>query len=380
MRSFLAKIFLACCALSLSALPAHAAINSPKAKKTTKPVASSSTVQNKAKKAKGVTAKAAKSKPAKAKAAAKSKTIKTAKQQVDDLKRQLAAQRKPSPKRVAKTVVAPRYQAADDQPSPWRGLSCRSAFIMDAETGKPLFDQAADLPGQPASTIKVVTGLIAIENLHDQDLIRTSSYAASMPRSKVYLKPGSAYPADDLINAVLLASANDASVALAERLAGSEDAFARLMTRKAQALGARNTICKSANGLTKPGQQSTARDLAVIFNHAMQNPEFAERMGALSARTSDGKTLRSHNKALWTVDGAVGGKTGYTDVARKTYVGKFQRGSQSIIVALMGSENMWRDIAALVERGFDLQQEENLRMASKQHPQPHPSQREDTRL
>lgn len=240
-----------------------------------------------------------------------------------------------------------------DTPVDLRGrLTCRSAFIMDARTGKVLYDRHADDPGQPASTIKVLTGLIAMESLNGNELVPASSYAANMPASKINIKKGAYYQASDLINAVLLASANDASVALAEKLAGSEQAFARLMTKKAEALGAQNTICKSANGLTRPGQQTTARDLALVFNRAMKNPEFAERMLASQARTSDGRVLRSHNKALWTVDGAVGGKTGFTNAAGKTYVGKFRRGGQEIVVSLLGSNSMWSDVSALVEYGF----------------------------
>lgn len=235
-------------------------------------------------------------------------------------------------------------------------LTCRSAYIMDARTGRVLYDRSADRPGQPASTIKILTGLIAVESFNGNEMVRASAYAANMPASKVYLKKGESYQANDLINAVLLASANDASVALAEKVAGSEQAFARLMTKKAEALGAQNTICKSANGLTREGQQTTARDLATVFNRAMHNPEFAERMSTTQVHTSDGKVLRSHNKALWTLDGAVGGKTGYTVAAGKTYVGKFQRNGQAIIVALLGSASMWDDVATLVEHGFTKQE------------------------
>jgi len=253
---------------------------------------------------------------------------------------------------VKRKAVEPLH-VVTDTPSELQGkLTCRSAYIMDARTGRVLYDRNADRPGQPASTIKIITGLIAVESLNDREMVRTSAYAANMPASKIYLKKGASYQASDLINAVLLASANDASVALAEKLAGSEKAFARLMTKKAAALGAQNTICKSANGLTKEGQQTTARDLATVFNRAMRNPEFAERMATTQVRTSDGKLLRSHNKALWTLDGAIGGKTGYTAAAGKTYVGKFQRDGQSIVVALLGSASMWDDIATLVEHGF----------------------------
>ncbi len=231
-------------------------------------------------------------------------------------------------------------------------VSSRSAMVLDAKTGRTLFAMKENVPGQPASTIKILTGLIAMESLSDKDWVFASRYAASMPRSKVYLKKGKSYRANDLINSVLLSSANDASVALAEKLAGSEKAFARLMTRKAKALGARQTVCKSASGLTRRGQQTTARDLVIMFNNAMQNQEFAKRMTYKKVRASFGKTLRTHNKALWTVEGALGGKTGYTRAARQTYVGKFKRRGQEVVVAIMGSETMWEDISTLVEYGF----------------------------
>ena len=178
-----------------------------------------------------------------------------------------------------------------------------------------------------------------------------------MPRSKIYLKPGRTYQANDLINAVLLASANDASVALAEKIGGSEKRFAQMMTRKAKLLGARNTVCKTASGLTKADQCSTSRDLALVFNQAMQNKEFASRMKYTKVTTSYGKTLWNHNKALWRISGAMGGKTGYTRAARQTYVGKFEKNGEELVVAIMGSESMWDDISRLVSYGFARQAE-----------------------
>jgi len=242
-----------------------------------------------------------------------------------------------------------------------RKLSARSAIIIDAMTGTEIYAHNPDRPGQPASTIKVLTSLIAMDYLKNNALIPVSSWAASMPRSKIYLRKGKSYYANDLINAVLLASANDASVALAEKIAGSESGFAKMMTRKANELGAQKTICKTASGLTAKGQQTTARDLAMIFREAMQHEEFAGRIKLLKAKTSYGKTLRSHNKALWQIEGAQGGKTGYTWAAKQTYVGKFSRNGEEILVAILGSRNMWNDIAKLVDYGFSKKQQ--LRMA-----------------
>ena len=223
---------------------------------------------------------------------------------------------------------------------------------MDANTGKIIYSHAPDRLAQPASTIKVLTGLIAMKSLRDSTKVGVSRKASKMPRSKIYLRKNKKYRANDLINAVLLSSANDASVALAEKIAGSERVFAKLMNRKAKELGATSTICKSATGLTVRGQRSSVRDLAVIFNGAMKDPEFAKRIGRVRTKTSYGKTLSNHNKALWRIHGAKGGKTGYTHAARQTYVGRFSRHGVDLTVAIMGSETMWYDIARLVEFGF----------------------------
>jgi len=238
-----------------------------------------------------------------------------------------------------------------------RKISSKSAIIIDADTGEPLYELSPDSPRQPASTIKVLTGMIALKSLDTKDWVHVSHRASQMPRSKVYLETKKSYRADDLINAVLLASANDASVALAEKIAGSEKQFAEMMTLRARLWGARNTVCQTATGLTAKGQQSTARDLATIFRHAMQDNEFAQRMARVKLRTSYGKLLQNHNKALWKVDGAEGGKTGYTNAARQTYVGQFSRDTGRIIVAIMGSETMWSDVENLVSYGFTRQRE-----------------------
>jgi len=231
-------------------------------------------------------------------------------------------------------------------------LTSRSAIVMDADTGDVIYAHSPDKAAQPASTIKIVTGLIAIQSLDDEDRIVASRRAAGMPRSKIYLRSGKSYRAGDMINAVLLSSANDASVALAEKIAGSERVFAKLMTHKAMAWGAKNTTCKTASGLTARGQKTTARDLAVLFNRAMDNEEFASRVALTKVKTGYGKVLRNHNRALWQIDGAEGGKTGYTRAARQTYVGKFKRGDDELTVAVMGSETMWDDVKHLVEYGF----------------------------
>lgn len=239
-------------------------------------------------------------------------------------------------------------------------ITSRSAIIIDAATGRAIFAKSADTPRQPASTIKILTGLIAIKSLRKNEQVKVSRHAAQMPRSKVYLNRGKSYKAGDLINAVLMSSANDASVALAEKIAGNEAEFTKMMNLRAKLWGAKHTVCRSATGLTRRGQHTTARDLATIFRHAVRDKEFVRRMGTVKTRTSFGEVLRNHNRALWRVKGAVAGKTGYTAAARQTYVGLFTRGNESIIVAIMGSETMWSDIKNLVEYGFKREKREQL--------------------
>lgn len=234
-------------------------------------------------------------------------------------------------------------------------ISAKSAIIIDARSGETLYAKSPDNPRQPASTIKILTGMIALKSLTGNEQVPVSTWAAGQPRSKVDLNPKKQYQANDLINAVLLASANDASVALAEKIAGTEPSFARMMTERARLWGARNTVCKTATGLTAKGQTSTARDLAVMFRHAMEEPAFATRMKQVKVKTTYGTLLRNHNKALWQVEGTEGGKTGFTNAARQTYVGKFKRGNSEIVVAVMGSETMWVDVKTLVQHGFALQ-------------------------
>jgi D-alanyl-D-alanine carboxypeptidase len=231
-------------------------------------------------------------------------------------------------------------------------ISAKSTIILDAQSGEEIFAKCPDNPRQPASTIKIVTALLALKSLKNDELVDASRHAANMEPSKIGIIPGKMYRVNDLINAVLLASANDASVALGEKMAGSEEKFAQLMTANARLWGAQNTICRTASGLPALGQQSTARDLATMFRYAMQHGDFARRVHEKFITTSYGKVLRNHNRALWQLDGAVGGKTGYTVAARQTYVGQFSRNGKTIVVAIMGSESMWADLAKLVDYGF----------------------------
>lgn len=289
--------------------------------------------------------------------AVKPKTVATAKKARTDRKSKSTAStvRKTTRKTAtARKTTKPAAAAtpAGNLPADLRSITAKSAVIMDDASGRVLFAKAPDAPRQPASTLKVLTGTIALKTLVGDESVPVSREAASRPSSKMYLDPAKRYRADELISGVLLASANDASVALAEMVAGSESAFTEIMNLQARHWGASHTVCKTATGLTAEDQASTARDLALIFRGAMRDENFAARMKTRSMTTDEGNTLYNHNKALWRIPGAEGGKTGYTLAARQTYVGKFGNGQAEFIVAIMGSETMWRDLKQLVTYGF----------------------------
>jgi D-alanyl-D-alanine carboxypeptidase (penicillin-binding protein 5/6) len=234
--------------------------------------------------------------------------------------------------------------------------SAVAAIIMDAATGDILYEKNAHLPLPMASTTKVMTALLGVERLRPHEVVHVSGYAASMSPSKIYLKPGDVIRADDLLQAILLKSANDASVALAEKISGSEETFARLMTRRARELGARNTHYENASGLPADDHYSSAYDLAVILRYAMQRLDFAEimQMKTASIESMAGRawTVRNHNRLLWTFPGALGGKTGWTRASQHCYVGMVEQGGRALIVSVLASSRLWSDVNELLIFGL----------------------------
>jgi D-alanyl-D-alanine carboxypeptidase (penicillin-binding protein 5/6) len=249
--------------------------------------------------------------------------------------------------------------------SPDGDLSARALLLMDAKTGKILYQKNADTPLPPASTTKVLTAILTLESQkRSNDRLTVSKAATRVPASKLYLKPGQTVSIEDLLYGVLLASANDASVVLAEGIGGSVERFAEIMTKKARDLGAANTHFSNPHGLTAADHYSTARDLALIFRYAMKNPTFRQIVHTKisSVRSlSPGKrstrtrliSVRNHNRLLWNDNGAIGGKTGYTFAAQKCYVGAVERNGVTLIVSLLGSRDLWGDTKRLLEYGFD---------------------------
>ena len=249
--------------------------------------------------------------------------------------------------------------------SPDEDLRARAAILIDSSTGQVLYQKEPDLRLPPASTTKIVTAIVTLESGRSlRDLLTVSKTATRVPASKLYLRPGQILTIQDLLYGLLLASANDASVVLAEGIGGSIAHFAGMMTKKAHEIGATNSHFTNPHGLTAPDHYSTARDLALLFRYAMKNPTFREivqtKMSSVTSRTRLRKrviarriSVRNHNRLLWNFDGAIGGKTGYTFAAQKCFVGAVQRNGVTMIVSILGSRDLWGDTRKLLEYGFD---------------------------
>lgn len=247
---------------------------------------------------------------------------------------------------------APRYSFALED------VKSRSAVVMDAATGRVLYAKNPELRLMPASTTKLMTALVVLDRVKLDDVITVSRNAANTAPTRSGLKAGDKVTIEALLYASLVKSANDASVALAEAVAGSEAEFVRLMNRKAIALGINDTRFVNPNGLPGKGQYITAHDLAVIMRQAIKYPVLKEIMGTRVAEvsTEGGKTIfvKNTNRLLWSDEELLGGKTGYTRQARHCFVSAAERDKDTIIVALLGSPTrdlLWKETEDLVAFG-----------------------------
>lgn len=225
----------------------------------------------------------------------------------------------------------------------------RGAITLNAANGATLFEDNADAIGYPASSLKLMTLLIIVEKVESGairlgDRVIVTAEAAKMGGSQVYLKEKETFAVDELLDALMIQSANDAAVALAIHVAGSRDAFVRLMNEKAKALGMKNTHFVSPHGLPPSSDQApdttTARDLGLLGLELAKHP-LIFRYTSTKVRGFRNNTfeMRNHNKLLGTVDGVDGFKTGYFNAAGYTIVATAQREGGRIIAVVLGSEN-----------------------------------------
>ena len=236
-------------------------------------------------------------------------------------------------------------------------ITAKSAIVMDAATGKVLYAKDAEAKRYPASTTKMMTLIVALENGNLDDVIEASEKASKTEGSSLWLEHGEKLTLRDLLYGVMLVSGNDATVAVAEHIAGSVDAYAKLMTKKAHEIGAMHTSFTNSSGLPDPNHYSTAHDLAMIAAYGYKNPLFEEFVSTKSkiipwAMNDFGRELFNENRMLWLYEGGNGVKTGYTDAAGRCLVSGAKREGVQLVAVVLDSEFMWNDSIALLDYSF----------------------------
>lgn len=254
-------------------------------------------------------------------------------------------------KRFFAGTAAALLAAALFLPGRVQALSAQKAILMDAQTGRILYEKDSDQRSLIASTTKIMTALIICEQCNVLDRMRIPKEAVGIEGSSMYLQEGEVLTLQELLYGLMLHSGNDAAVALAIYCGGTVEGFAELMNDKARQLGMTGTHFENPNGLDSPGHYSTARDLAVLAAYAMKNPIFAKTVSTKTVTVGQ-RYLRNHNKLLWQVEGAEGVKTGYTRAAGRILVSSAVRSGRRLVAVTIDAPDDWRDHAALLEEGF----------------------------
>ena len=224
-------------------------------------------------------------------------------------------------------------------------FDCKSAILMEATTGTVLYEYNPDEPLPPASVTKIMTLLLVMEeiekgNLKYSDIITTSAYAASMGGSQVFLKEGEKMSAEDMIKSVVIASANDAAVALAEHICGSEQIFVQRMNERAKELGMENTYFENTNGLddTATHHRISARDIAIMSRELIKHEDILKYSSTWMDTIRNGEFgLTNTNRLVRFYQGATGLKTGSTDKAKFCVSATAKRGNMHLICVVMGA-------------------------------------------
>lgn len=261
---------------------------------------------------------------------------------------------------------------------PELSIKGKSAILIDFDSGNVLFEQNADEKVQVASIVKLMTTLLTFEEIDAGRLtlnekLTTTENASGMGGSQVFIDPYVDYTIDEMLKSVIVASANDASVALAEKISGTEEAFVKKMNQRAKELGLTNTIYANASGLPEPGQHSTARDVAKLTKIVMSHKRYfdystiwMDKLVHPSGRETD---VVNTNKLIRYFKGCDGGKTGSTDEAGYCLSATAKRGNMRLIGVVLGAKSAnerFNETSKLLNFGFA--NFENKQLVSTENP------------
>ena len=236
-------------------------------------------------------------------------------------------------------------------------VAAGSAILADLDSGEVLWERNPDQRRPIASVTKIMTGLLVVEATDPDEVVTASPNAAGQTGAELGLGVGETQPVRQLLMALLLQSANDAAVALAEHVGGSVEGFVDGMNRRARRLGARDTRFASPNGLDDSGF-SSARDLVAITEEALRDPTFREvvatKFHLVPAPEGDPRRIQNRNALLWLYRGAIGVKTGYTAAAGFCFVAAAERDGLRLVAVVLGAPSApWSDAAEMLNHGFE---------------------------
>lgn len=230
--------------------------------------------------------------------------------------------------------------------------SAACALLMDASTGRVLYDYNGSKQSLIASTTKIMTGLLIAESCDLDAEVAVPGEALLVEGSSMYLKQGEILTVEALLYGLMLHSGNDAAIALALYHSGSVEAFVQKMNKKAEELFLQDTHFENPHGLDSENHYSTAYDLAKLTAYALDNPVFYQVVSTKSI-TIAGRSLINHNRLLRQYDGAIGVKTGYTRAAGRILVSAAERQGRRLICVTIHDPNDWKDHTALLDYGFE---------------------------
>ena len=236
-------------------------------------------------------------------------------------------------------------------------VSAKSAIVIEADSGKTVYSKNADEPLPMASTTKIMTALVALEQASPDHVISVDAEAVGVEGSSVYLTTGEELTLEQLLYALLLESANDAATAIAIGISGSVEDFAAQMNDRARGLGLTKTHFTNPHGLDSEEHYTTAHELAIITREALKNELFRSIVSTYKTTIPQGENenarlLVNHNKMLRIYDGCIGVKTGYTQKSGRSLVSAAERKGVTMIAVTINAPDDWNDHTAMLDYGF----------------------------